>query len=143
MSNSENDALSWAGDEDRLSSSAPTKKAREDASASPLSSPEGGVSQSKSMGSIELVSYGILAGIYLLFSIAWLITALSNPTEFADPLGNVMFVFGLWLTVLAPAAWFGAVLLFGRGKSLALRMTFLILGVIVFIPWPYISWAGV
>lgn len=94
------------------------------------------------LSSIELVSYGILAGIYLLYSVAWLITVLRNPTHIADGLGDFMFVTGLWLAVFTPAAWFGAVLWLGRGKSTWLRLGFLVVGALLFIPWPYVTWAG-
>jgi len=85
---------------------------------------------------------GILGGFYILFSAAWIVTALRNPVQIADPLGSFMFVAGLWMAVLAPAAWFAAVLFFGRRRAFLWRLTFLALGAVVVIPWPYFSWAG-
>jgi hypothetical protein len=88
-----------------------------------------------------LVSFGILGGIYLLFTVAWLITALRNPTQFQDPLGNAMFVIGLWMAVAAPALWFGGVLVLVTGSHPWRRILCIALGAALFIPWPYLSWA--
>lgn len=144
MSDVNDDALSWAGDEDRLSSQDTPGQARAATRPAPSANEAVQTDQATSgMSSFELIVTGVIAGIYLLFSVAWLITALSNPTQIADPLGNVMYVAGLWLAVFAPATWFAAVLFFSRGKSVAMRMSLFALGIIVFIPWPYISWAGV
>jgi hypothetical protein len=94
------------------------------------------------LSSAALIGFGIFGGIYLLFSVAWLITALRNPTQIADVLGNAMFQFGLWLAVASPAIWFGAVLYLGKDKKVVTRLLFLLLGVVILIPWPYVSWAG-
>lgn len=91
---------------------------------------------------MALLAFGVLAGIYLLYSVAWLITVLRNPTQIADGFANFMFISGLWLAVLFPAAWFGATLWLGRGRSVWLRILFLVIGAAVLIPWPYITWAS-
>jgi hypothetical protein len=85
---------------------------------------------------------GVLGGFYLLFSAAWIVTALRNPVQIADPLGSFMFVFGLWLAALTPAAWFSATLVFGRRRSFLWRFALLALGALIVIPWPYFSWAA-
>ncbi|MEY2699173.1 MAG: hypothetical protein RL720_1129 [Actinomycetota bacterium] len=148
MSTPEEDALSWAGDDDRLTTGSPLSAKRDAGGASSVkkskptkNAPE--ISdQPPGLSSAALIGFGIFAGIYLLFSVAWLITALRNPTQIADALGNAMFQFGLWLSVAAPAIWFGAVLYVGKNKKVATRLLFLLLGAVVLIPWPYVAWAG-
>ena len=148
MSTPEEDALSWAGDEDRLTTGSHASAKREAGGASsvkksptskdhpsPDDSPAG-------LSSAALIGFGIFGGIYLLYSVAWLITALRNPTQIADALGNAMFQFGLWLSVASPAIWFGAVLYLGKEKKVSARMLFLLVGALVLIPWPYVTWAG-
>jgi hypothetical protein len=148
MSTHEDDALSWAGDEDRLVTGAPVSAKREARGASSVNNKSSSAEAAHSdqapsgLSSVALVGFGIFGGVYLLYSVAWLITALRNPTQIADPLGNAMFVLGLWLSVAAPALWFSAVLYLGKSSSVAKRMLFLLLGALVFIPWPYLSWAG-
>lgn len=146
MSTPEEDALSWAGDDDRLTTGSPLSAKRDARGASSVKQPnkQSGTDSAEPSGlsSVALIGFGIFAGIYLLFSVAWLITALRNPTQIADVLGNAMFQFGLWLSVLSPAIWFGAVLYLGKNKKVSTRLLFLLLGVAVLIPWPYVSWAG-
>lgn len=148
MSTPEEDALSWAGDDDRLTTGSPLSAKRDAGGASSVKkgkqAQEAAVPAELPSGlsSAALIGFGIFGGIYLLFSVAWLITALRNPTQIADPLGNGMFQFGLWLSVAAPAIWFGAVLYLGKDKKVATRLLFLLLGVVVLIPWPYVAWAG-
>ena len=84
---------------------------------------------------------GVFAGVYLLFTVAWLITALRDPVRIADPLGEAMFVIGLWMAVAATPATFVASLIAGRDK-LVLRFVWLLVGALVLIPWPYFTWAG-
>lgn len=91
----------------------------------------------RGMSSREGVLMGILGGIYLLFSAAWIVTALGDPVQIADPLGSFMFILGLWLAAAAPAAWFAAMLVFGRHRSFLWRFSMLALGAILVIPWPY------
>ena len=92
----------------------------------------------RGISSGEGIALGVLGGIYLLFSAAWIVTALGNPVLIEDPVGSFMFVFGLWLAALAPATWFTAVLAFGRNRSFFWRFAMLALGAAVVIPWPYL-----
>lgn len=149
MSTPEEDALSWAGDDDRLTTGSPQSAKRDARGASSVKKLKKQVQEAAEtaelpagLSSAALIGFGIFAGIYLLFSVAWLITALRNPTQIADALGNAMFQFGLWLSVAAPAIWFGAVLYLGKDKKVSTRLLYLLLGVAILIPWPYVSWAG-
>jgi hypothetical protein len=92
--------------------------------------------------SVALVSTGVFAGIYLLFAIAWLITALRDPVHFADPLAEVMFIGGLWAAVLASPAVFIGVLSFTGSRPKAIRFLLLLVGALALVPWPYFTWAG-
>lgn len=141
MASSDDDALRWAGDDDRLTTSAPLNPPRRTSQAKP--DPSGSeLTEQNGLSSLALVSMGIFAGIYLLFSVAWLITALRNPTAIADPLGNTMFQLGMWLSVASPALWFIAVVVIWKNMGVVKQMLWLATGVVVLIPWPYISWAG-
>jgi hypothetical protein len=157
MSTHDDEALQWAGDNDeRLSQSSSPKTPRRRGGASAVSGEpivaSASVSQppradetgdeAPGLSSFALLAFGVVGGIYLLFSVAWLITVLRNPTQFDDPLGNFMFVAGLWMALAAPAAWFGAVLFLGRAKPAWVRLVFLVLGAAAVIPWPFIVWAG-
>lgn len=150
MNTPEEEALSWAGDDDRLTTGSPQSAKRDASGASSVKKPRTTAPQEAAetaelpsgLSSAALIGFGIFAGIYLLYSVAWLITALRNPTQIADALGNAMFQFGLWLSVAAPAIWFGAVLYLGKDKKVSTRLLYLLVGVAILIPWPYVSWAG-
>jgi hypothetical protein len=150
MSTHEEDALSWLGDDDRLTTGSPLSAKRDAGGASSVKKSQNVVTSEGSdspepaqgLSSVALIGFGIFGGVYLLFSVAWLITALRNPTEILDPLGNFMFQLGVWLAVASPSIWFGAVLYLGRQSKVMTKLLFLLLGVVVLIPWPYVAWAG-
>lgn len=163
MDNTDDEALNWAGDDARQRGggtwSVPKRREGASLSSSPeemtviepveitddvvsTSSTTSDPTPSGSVGdSIALVATGVFAGIYLLFTVAWLITALRNPVQIADPLGNFMFALGLWLAVAAGPATFVASLIAGSNK-LWVRFACLVVGAAVLIPWPYFTWAG-
>lgn len=93
------------------------------------------------MSSPALVGLGILGGVYLLYTIGWVIGVgrLSNP--FTDPLAQFMFSLGTWLAVAAPVIWFASSFWLTRGKP-RLRWTWLILGVVLLAPLPFIAGSG-
>jgi hypothetical protein len=158
MDNTDDEALNWAGDEARQRGggtwSVPKRREGASLSGSPKKSVEptpvvepsevlepGTTSRGGVGDSIALVVTGVFAGIFLLFSVAWLITALRSPVQIADPLGNMMFQLGLWLAVAAGPAVFVASLIAGTNR-LWLRFVCLAVGAVVVIPWPYFTWAG-
>ncbi|MET0934196.1 MAG: hypothetical protein ABWX56_10805 [Mycetocola sp.] len=95
------------------------------------------------MSSVALVTHGILAGIYLLYTIGWLIAAQRATNAPADIVGGVMFTVGLWFAVLAPALWMAATFWVTKGFStLRARLLTLAAGVLVLVPWPFIVGAN-
>ncbi len=96
----------------------------------------------KGLSSAALVTFGILGGIYLLFTVAWVLTAVRNPIQIEDALGSFTYNAGLWMASLAAPAWFGAVIMFGKARSLWWRFSLLLFGAALFIPWPFLTWAG-
>lgn len=92
--------------------------------------------------SAALLGTGVLAGVYLLYTIGWFIGVARVDNPIADPLGGFMFSLGTWLAVAAPAIWFGACfwLLPARPRA---RFLWLIGGAIALAPLPMILGAGV
>ena len=88
-------------------------------------------------GSTELVVLGVLGGVYLLYAIGWLITALGESTLFADPVAQFMHSLGAWFAVLAAPLWFGAVLWLASGNRRA-RLVWLIVGAVLLVPVPFL-----
>jgi hypothetical protein len=96
--------------------------------------------------SVLLVAMGVAAGLYLLWTIGWMITATRQNATVAgtfagDPLGGGLYGLGLWLAVAGPAAWFAAVLLGTRSARTRTRVLWLIAGLLLLAPLPFLKGA--
>ena len=135
MSAEDDEALTWGGTADPSHDAGPaTKKPKVDAaSATPAPVAKAGPS------SILLISYGILVGAYLLYTIGWLLTTLNdNRKPFPDVVTEVMYQVGEYLAIASPAIWFLTVLALTRGRKPIVRLLWLVLGVFLLIPWPFV-----
>lgn len=99
------------------------------------------------MGNVTLVALGVLGGVYLLYSIGWIIGGLRLQSVAAFLVANdgqapVTWAAGnvvaLVLAVLAPVIWFVTVIVLTRASAAWMRWVFLVLGVILLVPWPFI-----
>jgi hypothetical protein len=95
----------------------------------------------QAMSSPALVGLGILAGVYLLYTIGWFIGVGRLENTLTDPLARFMFSLGTWLAIAAPAVWFASSYWLTRGKP-RLRWTWLILGAVLLAPLPFIAGSG-
>jgi hypothetical protein len=122
-------------------------KGSEGASDAPLSSTEtvpadtptaGEERPAASLGNTALVSLGLLGGIYLLYTVGWVLggTRLSGATSFwLEPTAVVP---AIWVSVAAPALWFGGTLLLTRASATWVRFAWLVAGVFLLLPWPFV-----
>ncbi|QHC66212.1 DNA polymerase III subunit gamma/tau [Rathayibacter sp. VKM Ac-2759] len=161
----DDDALSWAGEgadptlagvAPRAVRSAPTVRAsragdadddlpdelREDGE----DDDETSEAEAAAASSVLLVATGVTAGLYLLYTIGWMITATrQNATITAsfsgDALGGALYGLGLWLAVAAPATWFAAVLLGTRDSRVRTRVVWLVAGLVLLAPLPFLKGA--
>ena len=111
------------------------------------SEPEDADEARAGMGNVTLVALGVLGGIYLLYSIGWIIGGLrlqsvaaflvANDGQ-APPTWAAGNVVALVLAVLAPVIWFVTVIVLTRASGAWMRWVFLVLGVILLVPWPFI-----
>lgn len=83
-----------------------------------------------------LVTTGVLAGIYFLYTLGWLTFALRSAVTQAAGLDVAMFNVSLWLSVLAAPLWFG--LSFWLVQRASIRYSVLVLGALVLIPIPVV-----
>jgi hypothetical protein len=91
--------------------------------------------------SATLVGLGILAGIYLLYTIGWYIGVTRLVTSLFDPVSLFMFSLGSWLAVAAPLMWFGVAYGLTTDRPRA-RLFWLLLGVVLLAPVPFIFGSG-
>ena len=91
--------------------------------------------------SVALVGMGILAGVYLLYTIGWFIGVARMEKPISDPVAEFMFSLGAWLAVAAPLIWFGVTYWLTTSHPRA-RLAWLLFGVIVLAPLPFIVGSG-
>ncbi len=90
------------------------------------------------MSNTVLVTLGILAGAYLLFTVGWVIGGLrlQGTAEFlVSPVG---YSVAFWLAVAAPTVWFLTVFVLTRASKAWIRVLLLIGGLALLVPWPFI-----
>ncbi|UOE45441.1 hypothetical protein [Agromyces larvae] len=88
------------------------------------------------IGSLELVVLGVLGGVYLLYTVGWLVTVVRTDAPGTSVLGDLMYGLGLWLAVLAPALWFA--LVFALVRRAPLRLLWLAVGALLLVPLPFV-----
>ena len=167
----DDDALHWAGDDDptltppiqagtapaapspTATSAAPTAPAEahtvleqaelaEDAEVeAELAAAEKASAQ---LSSAALITLGILGGVYLLYTIGWAIVVARTTVTFF-PLDSlfleVCFRIGQFLSIAAAPLWFVSTLLLTQKRTWRSRLGWLLLGVFVLVPWPFIQGA--
>jgi hypothetical protein len=92
----------------------------------------------KPMGNATLIGLGILGGIYLLYAIGWLIGGLRLQGRAEYLVTDVMYQGSLWLAVIAPLLWFGTVFLLTLHSKSWVRFAWLIAGMALLLPWPFV-----
>lgn len=136
----DDDALRWEGDDDptlapgwkTVGNAVPLK--------GPPTAPDAAAERTDAAtqpGSAELVMLGVLGGVYLLYSIGWLITAIGGAPELADPVAQFMYSLGRWFAVAAPALWFATVLWLAAEHRRA-RLLWLMAGAVLLVPVPFL-----
>jgi hypothetical protein len=145
----EDEALRWEGDDDATLApgwravGTPVPVARPvDESTDAASSVDGDrdatAERADQLGSAELVLLGVFGGVYLLYTLGWILSVLRVQNPATDPVGQFMFALGLWLAVLAPALWFGVVFAMTRGRSRA-RLVWMLAGAVVLLPIAFVA----
>lgn len=90
------------------------------------------------MSSAELITLGVLGGVYALFAIGWLIGGLRLQGWRPFLVTDAMYQGSLWLALLAPLLWFATVFLLTRAARAWVRIAWLAAGVVLLVPWPFV-----
>lgn len=156
MNRGDDEALNWVGDDDPtlapgwkpIGAKVPIEAGAESepddmaAGGEGASNAEGSAGASgtaiaaRQLSSVELVVFGLLGGVYLLYTIGWALIALKTPPLDAGILNNFMYSVGLWLAVAAGPLWFGCAM--WLTKRPVWRLVSLAIGAIVLIPFPFL-----
>jgi hypothetical protein len=90
------------------------------------------------LGNVGLVGIGMVAATFLLFAVGWLLAGL-QLNGLALPIPSVTVIALTIGAALAPIIWFVAVLVLTRGWRTWQRFLLLILGIVLLVPWPFLS----
>ncbi len=90
------------------------------------------------LGNVGLVGIGMVAATFLLFALGWLLAGL-RLRGLGLPIPDVTVIALTAGAVLAPLVWFVAVLVFTRAWRTWQRFLLLILGIVLLVPWPFLS----
>lgn len=147
----DDDALSWDGD-DALEARRPEVRRHEPApEATPSEAPAAPTAvttataeadaedEPRATGTVTLLMLGILGGIYLLFTIGWIIGGLRLQPLVMFTLPAFLYQGVLRIAVVAPALWFAAVMLTTRRAKDWVRIVWLIAGAVLLVPWPFVG----
>lgn len=152
----DDDALAWEGDDDPTrdvgaasTDPAPAKKVlpegftavgkgSDEVGRAQVDEPSTTPGERQPMGNATLIALGILGGIYLLYAIGWVIGGLRLQGQAAYLVTDIMFQGSFWLAVLAPLLWFATVFLLTSGGRAWVRFAWLIAGVALLLPWPFV-----
>ncbi|QRY40899.1 DNA polymerase III subunit gamma/tau [Microbacterium hominis] len=94
--------------------------------------------ESAQLSNAMLVTVGILAGAYLLFTIGWIIGGLRLQGTAQFLVSPVGYTVAFWLAVAAPALWFLTVFVLTRLAKAWVRVLLLLGGLALLVPWPFI-----
>lgn len=95
--------------------------------------------ESEPLGTAMLVTLGVVGGVYLLYSIGWVVGGLRLKPLANFFVADAMFLPWFVLAIAAPALWFLATWVLTRGRAAWIRVCLLLLGVVLLVPWPFVT----
>lgn len=153
----EEDALAWGGETDPSHvagpkpdqpESAPVEQNRDDdgqgddgTSGVGVGSADAATSVTPGTSSMLLVSFGALAGAYLIYTLGWFISVQrlnAGRAASGDLLTENMFHLYAFLAIASPVVWFAVVFLLTRNSRPLVRLLWLLGGLIAVLPWPFV-----
>lgn len=168
MTSDADEAFSWEGDED-LTSSKRSRQENRSRAGEPhrpenRSLPEGWNAVGKGRETVDhitehgaitepgepqplstpmLLFIGIVGGVYLLYTVGWIIGGLNLQGSAIFLIPEVMYQVAFWAAALAPAIWFAAVWHLTRLSRTWVRVLAMVSGILLLIPWPFVMTGAV
>ncbi|HWH26653.1 MAG TPA: hypothetical protein VNT53_08430 [Pseudolysinimonas sp.] len=131
----DDEALRWAGDDDR-GQVAPSRRRI------PVPASEGDFADEAMDDApaparpVRSVLTAIFALVYLALTVGWIIGVQNTSSGTTDLATEVLWQFGEFTAIIAAPLWFGAATSLTRDSATAARIGWLALGAGVLIPWP-------
>lgn len=105
--------------------------------------PEDEAARAQPLSTAMLLLVGVMGGIYLLYTVGWVIGGFTLQAGASFLIPVVMYQAALWAAVLAPALWFLVVWLLTRGAASWIRVLGLVGGAVLLVPWPFVMTGAV
>jgi hypothetical protein len=136
LDDSDEEALSWDGPgSDATYVEGPAVKR---AVATPVAVAEDDPLEPPATSSLLLVTYGIIAGVFALYTVGWFTSVQRTAIVMSDSFAQVMYELGEALAVAAPPVWFAVVLVLTRDRKPNVRLLWLLLGLLLLVPVPFV-----
>lgn len=100
-------------------------------------------SEPQALSTPALVTVGVIAGVYLLYSVGWAVGGLNLQGFARFFVTDAAYLPMMWLAIAAPGLWFAASWLLTRGAKDWVRIAALVGGALVLIPWPFVFFGAV
>ena len=123
-------ALTWDGDDADAVIERPTRAV--------VTTPDDDDAVAPATSSIQLVTYGILAGAYALYAVGWGITVARSGLFSSNLFVEIMSQFSEFLAIIAAPLWFALAFVLTRRSRRIVRLVWLVAGLIVLMPVPFI-----
>jgi len=88
--------------------------------------------------SVMLLLVGVFAGVYLLYTVGWVIGGLNMKPLANLIVADAMYMPWFVLAVAAPALWLLAAWVLTRGRAAWIRVLLLFGGAVLLVPWPFV-----
>lgn len=149
MTSDSDDALSWDGDEATTTPKDPALpegwnavgkgsgavgRVEQDGTVTPASA-----EPHAPLSTAMLLILGVVGGVYLLYTIGWVVGGLRLKPLASFLVDDAMFLPWFVLAIAAPALWFLASWVLTRGKAGWVRVAVLLAGVVLLVPWPFVT----
>jgi hypothetical protein len=132
---SDDDALSWAGDELRGGVDPLTRNRVADAAAASLD--DGTDAAPATPTNLARAAATVLfAVVYLGVVVGWILSVQITGSPASDLFSQVAWQFGEFVAIVAGALWYLAVLTLTPDSRTAVRVGWFALGVLILLPWP-------
>jgi hypothetical protein len=93
---------------------------------------------SAQLSSAALIGLGVLGGVYLLYTIGWVITFTRYEVASELTVGVFTDLVARTLAIAAAPLWFVATLTLTQRRDIRYRFLWLVIGVLVLVPWPFL-----
>ena len=141
----DDEALRWAGDEDR-GRMAPRLREPVPAEADPANEePEGDPEDDEDdepdrppLTAGRRALFAVFGVLYLALVIAWVLGVQTTSAGTTDLFTQVSWQFGEFLAMIGPVVWFAAVLTLTRASRARVSAAWLVAGIVVFAPLPFV-----